>query len=124
MLVAMRQDSSVLLERRPDSGVWGGLWCLPEFDTESAARVYARQALRDAQVEPQHLNLIEHTFTHFDLVMTPLLTRCEGSTGSLDEPQSLWYNPRKPARIGLPAPIKTLLTGLTDPTLFDERVAG
>jgi A/G-specific adenine glycosylase len=122
MLVAMRaDDSSVLLERRPESGVWGGLWCLPEFDTESAARSYAELSLRDPQVERQHLSLIEHTFTHFDLVVTPLLARCEGSTGSLDEPQSLWYNPRKPARIGLPAPIKTLLTGLTDPTLFDER---
>jgi A/G-specific adenine glycosylase len=124
MLVAMREDSSVLLERRPDSGVWGGLWCLPEFDTETAARAYARQSLRAAQVEPRHLNLIEHTFTHFDLVVTPLLTHCEGDTGLMDEPQSLWYNPRQPVRIGLPAPIKTLLTGLTDPTLFDEHVVG
>jgi A/G-specific adenine glycosylase len=125
MLVAMRDDdSSVLLERRPESGVWGGLWCLPEFDTESAARIYARESLRSPQVEPQHLNLIEHTFTHFDLVVTPLLTRCKGATSALDEPRSLWYNLRKPARIGLPAPIKTLLTDLADPTLFDERVVG
>src|SRR6185312_14640163 len=119
MLVAMRDDdSSVLLERRPESGVWGGLWCLPQFDTESAARTYARESLRSPHIEPQHLNLIEHTFTHFDLVVTPLLTRCKGSAATLDEPRSLWYNLRKPARIGLPAPIKTLLTELADPTLF------
>jgi A/G-specific adenine glycosylase len=124
MLVALREDSSVLLERRPDSGVWGGLWCLPEFATESAARSYAFQSLRAPRMEPQHLNLIEHAFTHFDLVVTPLLTRCDGPAGVMDEPQSLWYNPRKPVRIGLPAPIKALLTGLTDPTLFDERVVG
>ena len=30
----MKDDGSVLLERRPESGVWGGLWCLPEFDTD------------------------------------------------------------------------------------------
>jgi A/G-specific adenine glycosylase len=125
MLVAMRDaDSSVLLERRPDSGVWGGLWCLPEFDTESAARSFAAQMLQAAQIEPQHLNLIEHTFTHFDLVVTPLLTRCGGSAGVMDEPRSLWYNPREPARIGLPAPIKALLTSLTERTLFDEQRAG
>jgi len=80
--------------------------------------------LRSPQVEPQHLNLIEHTFTHFDLVVTPLLTRCKGSAGALDEPRSLWYNPREPAHVGLPAPIKTLLNDLADPTLFDERVVG
>jgi len=125
MLVAMRDtDSSVLLERRPETGVWGGLWCLPEFDTESAARIYARESLRAPRIEPRQLSLIEHTFTHFDLVVTPLLTRCKGSAAALDEPRSLWYNARKPARIGLPAPIKTLLTELADPTLFDERVVG
>jgi A/G-specific adenine glycosylase len=119
MLVALRdEDSSILLERRPESGIWGGLWCLPEFDTESAARVFALQTLHAAELHPRHLNVIEHAFTHFDLVMTPLLTRCQGPAGVMDAPRSLWYSPREPARIGLPAPIKTLLAGLTDRTLF------
>jgi A/G-specific adenine glycosylase len=122
MLVAQREDDSVLLERRPDSGVWGGLWCLPEFETESAARLFATQSLHLPQPEPRHLDLIEHAFTHFDLIVTPLLTRCEGPVMSVMEaPRSLWYNPREPARIGLPAPIKALLTGLTDPIMSDER---
>lgn len=123
MLVAQREDETVLLERRPESGVWGGLWCLPEFDTESAARHYAEQSLRAVEVEPKRLELIEHAFTHFDLVVTPLLTRCQGALGVMDGLRSLWYNPRQPARIGLPAPIKALLANLTDPSLFDERAA-
>jgi A/G-specific adenine glycosylase len=123
MLVAQREDDSVLLERRPESGVWGGLWCLPEFETESAARLYAAQSLRLPQPEPRHLDLIEHAFTHFDLVVTPLLTRCEGPMGVMEAPRSLWYNPREPARVGLPAPIKTLLAGLSRPTMFEERAA-
>ncbi len=121
MLVARREDGSVLLERRPESGVWGGLWCLPEFETDTAARAFAQQSLRDVQVEPQRLDLIEHAFTHFDLIVTPLMARCAGPAGSMDEPQSLWYNPREPARVGLPAPIATLLTRLASPTLFDEQ---
>jgi len=124
MLVAQREDDSILLERRPDTGVWGGLWCLPEFETESAARSFATQSLHLPQPEPRRLDLIEHTFTHFDLVVTPLLTRCEGPAGVMEAPRSLWYNPRRPARIGLPAPIKTLLEGLTGPTMFDEHVPG
>ena len=123
MLVAQREDDSVLLERRPESGVWGGLWCLPEFETESAARLFATRSLRMPQPEPRTLDLIEHAFTHFDLVVTPLLTRCDGPAGVMEAPPSLWYNPRQPARIGLPAPIKVLLAGLTEASLFDERVA-
>ncbi len=120
MLVAMREDGSVLLERRPDSGIWGGLWCLPEFETLSAASAYAGHTLRAAERQPKPLSTVEHAFTHFDLVITPLLTRCAGHAGIMDSIPTLWYNARDPARIGLPAPIKTLLEDLSSPTLFDS----
>ena len=119
MLVAMRQDGSVLLERRPDTGIWGGLWCLPEFDSASAASVYAGNTLRAADAQPKPLTILEHAFTHFDLVITPLLTRCTGQARVMDTIPTVWYNTREPARIGLPAPIKTLLENLTGPTMFD-----
>jgi A/G-specific adenine glycosylase len=121
MLVAMRDDGSVLLERRPESGIWGGLWCLPEFETASAANVYAGHSLHAAESQPQPLSIVEHAFTHFDLVITPLLTRCAGRAGVVDSIPTLWYNTREPARIGLPAPIKTLLESLSSPTLFDSN---
>jgi A/G-specific adenine glycosylase len=124
MLVAMREDGSVLLERRPESGVWGGLWCLPEFDDTTAACSYIAQALQTAQSEPRALGRVEHAFTHFDLVITPLLTHCAGNAGVMDAAQSVWYNTREPARIGLPAPIKTLLEDFARPTLFAGRAAG
>jgi A/G-specific adenine glycosylase len=124
MLVAVREDRAVLLERRPESGVWGGLWCLPEFDTLSAARIFADQSLQRTNEEPQALEMVQHSFTHFDLVISPLLTRCSGPAGVMDENQSLWYNTHEPARIGMPAPIKTLLDRLADPTLFDAPATG
>jgi A/G-specific adenine glycosylase len=124
MLIAVREDRAVLLERRPESGVWGGLWCLPEFDTPSAARIFADQSLLCACGKPQALEMVQHSFTHFDLVISPLLTRCSGPAGVMDENQSLWYNTHEPARIGMPAPIKTLLDRLADPTLFDAPAAG
>ncbi len=119
MLVAMRDDGSVLLERRPDSGIWGGLWCLPEFETITAASTYAGHTLEAAEAQPKPLSIVEHAFTHFDLVITPLLTKCAGQAGIMDTTPTLWYNARDPARIGLPAPIKTLLENLSSPTMFD-----
>ena len=123
MLVAMRNDGSVLLERRPETGIWGGLWCLPEFETVTAASIYAGHTLEAAQAQPKPLSIIEHAFTHFDLAITPLLTLCAGHAGVMDSIPTLWYNAREPARIGLPAPIKTLLETLTSPTLFDSTAA-
>jgi A/G-specific adenine glycosylase len=119
MLVALDPDGAVLLERRPERGIWGGLWCLPEFSSESAARSYAQNYLREPRLQPQALNPVHHAFTHFDLEMLPVLAECGGFTsGAVMEPgETLWYNPRasgdERARIGLPAPVKTLLESLT-----------
>lgn len=124
MLVAVGKNDAVFLERRPETGVWGGLWCLPEFDTESAAQVHAQTTLTDAKAKLQKLGKVEHAFTHFDLVITPLLVQCSGAASLMDSSQSVWYNPRDPVRIGLPAPIKTLLDRLSDRTLFDQSIAG
>jgi A/G-specific adenine glycosylase len=123
--VALQDDGSILLERRPESGVWGGLWCLPEFATATAAGAFVRASLHAATFEPQPLSQVEHAFTHFDLSITPLLVRCSGPSAVMEEGAqlSLWYNIRAPARIGLPAPITTLLSGLASESLFDARTA-
>ena len=113
MLAAVRADGDVLLERRPERGIWGGLWCLPEFASAAAAADYAQQMLRDAGARPVPLAPVEHAFTHFDLVITPLLAHCSGSARTPDPAQSQWYRARAPARLGLPAPIRLLLEQLT-----------
>ncbi|MGH8303301.1 MAG: A/G-specific adenine glycosylase [Steroidobacteraceae bacterium] len=112
MLAAVREDGDVLLSRRPDRGIWGGLWCLPEFASAAEAAEYAGQALRGAPVLPVPLAPVEHAFTHFDLVITPLLAHCSGSAHPADPAHSLWYRTREPARLGLPAPVRLLLEQL------------
>ena len=123
MVVALHADGSVLLERRPEHGVWGGLWCLPEFATATAAQAFMRQSLATAAIELQPLSTLEHAFTHFSLIITPLLVRCAGTAAVVDEARSLWYNPREPARIGLPAPISALIAGLAGKTMFEAQPA-
>ena len=41
MLFAQLRDGSVLLERRAERGVWGGLWSPPQLPSAEAARLYA-----------------------------------------------------------------------------------
>ena len=110
MLVARRGDA-VLLVQRPPTGIWGGLWCLPEFgDRDDATRYAQRELAGSSRITP--LPDIEHSFTHFDLVITPLVAECHGGSG-VAESGALWYELDKPARVGLPAPIKTLLGNLS-----------
>jgi A/G-specific adenine glycosylase len=117
MLVALEPAGAVLLERRPQRGVWGGLWCLPEFASASAAHAYVRNALDEASAPPQPLGPIEHAFTHFDLTITPLLVRC-ATQSAVREEGALWYNVHAPARVGLPAPVTGLLSQLAGASRF------
>jgi A/G-specific adenine glycosylase len=120
MVVAMRESGAVLLERRPESGVWGGLWCLPEFESATSAADFIRDQLDPGAAAPESLAELEHAFTHFDLRITPLLVHC--TADAVMEEGSAWYNIREPGRVGLPAPITTLLSRLARETLFDRRL--
>jgi len=124
-LLPIDAEGRVLLERRPERGIWGGLWCPMQFDTPTAAASYARQRFAVEPAALETLGTIDHAFTHFDLAITPLLLRVAASAGARDvardaapdvlmEPSGvLWYNPREGAvRVGLPAPAKQLLDDL------------
>ncbi|WP_372722075.1 NUDIX domain-containing protein, partial [Immundisolibacter sp.] len=50
-----------------------------------------------------------HTFSHFRLHITPLECPVTHASAALDAPERLWYNPIKPLRLGLPAPVRRLL---------------
>ncbi|MGO9802431.1 MAG: A/G-specific adenine glycosylase [Steroidobacteraceae bacterium] len=119
MVVARSAAGSVLLERRPQSGVWGGLWCLPQFDTVTAAQAFIRATLTVNGGAPRRLAVVEHAFTHFSLRITPLLVQCAGPAAVVEEGANLWYNLRTPARVGLPAPISALLAQLAGGSMFD-----
>jgi len=111
VLVAQR-GGNVLLERRPPTGIWGGLWGLPEFPTREHAEQWCREHLSRASVGSS-LEPIRHAFSHFDYELRPLLVQCAGKAGALREDDRYrWYDVNAPAEVGLPKPIATLLQRL------------
>ena len=116
MLLAMRADGDVLLQRRPAQGIWGGLWAPPDFENREAAEQFCGARLRRAQLDEAALPVLRHGFTHFDLEITPIRAQCQGLAGVMEAGDTLWYNPRQPPRIGLPAPIATLLSAASPAT--------
>lgn len=115
MLLACDAQGATLLERRPERGIWGGLWCLPEFNSESAAVAFARNHFKGVG-EPRALGPIHHAFTHFDLEILPVVVDCERIKDAVMEGDDVvWYNAgaaEAAPRIGLPAPVKQLLDDL------------
>jgi A/G-specific adenine glycosylase len=112
MLLAVDPDGQVLLQRRPPHGIWGGLWTPPEFEHREAAALFCAAALPTARLDAVPLPRLRHAFTHFELEITPLRARCQCAVSVMEAEGMLWYNAREPARVGLPAPIATLLSSL------------
>src|SRR5690242_9629100 len=61
MLVAIRAGE-VLLEKRPPTGIWGGLWSLPEFDRACAAQECLARDWGLKADEVRALEPFEHAF--------------------------------------------------------------
>lgn len=114
-MVILEAGPYVLLYRRPPTGVWGGLWSLPEADDEKAARILAREF--GGQIETiSRLAPLVHVFTHFRLEIQPLRVMCGEPQGGplVREPDAPveWVLWRDLDRYGLPAPVKRILDGM------------
>jgi A/G-specific adenine glycosylase len=115
-MLVMRRGTRVWLQRRPPSGIWGGLWSLPEGEDSAAlARIAGQLGIHDSAVELQPLTPISHTFTHFRLEIEPLLLDLPVSAKTLQlaDAEAGWIALSDLDSVGLPAPVKKLLLGLT-----------
>jgi A/G-specific adenine glycosylase len=116
MLLLQDQHNAVLLQQRPPTGIWGGLWSLPELEADScdaAIMEWCQQALGCMAAVTQRGELLRHSFSHFHLEIAPVVARIRGSNHQIrDSGNSRWYNPATPEALGLAAPVKRLLMQL------------
>jgi A/G-specific adenine glycosylase len=109
-------EGEVWLEQRPQSGIWGGLWCFPEQDNPELDSQFERLGIEmDHQViSQQQLIAFRHTFSHYHLDIVPILINITQKPSVLMEANGgLWYNLAQPKRVGLAAPVQKLLDQLT-----------
>ncbi len=110
LLLAEDGDGRVLLQRRPPTGVWAGLWSLPQLDDAAQARAWFRNHLRGDPAAAQALAPIEHAFSHYRLRLHPLCVRADGLKPRIADNDGLrWARRAELSAIGLPAPIRKLL---------------
>lgn len=124
----LQQQGKVWLEQRPNSGLWGGLYCFPQFETEQALQDYLKS--EGIKTYQQGISF-RHTFSHFHLDICPIYanqSQLDDKTGGqksqsfgnvaenpaeyqsvLSSQGKYWYDPENPDPIGLATPVKNLL---------------
>lgn len=114
-IILRKNQDCVLLEKRASTGVWGNLWSLPEADVDKQ-NVIAELCQQRFNIKIEQVKLhpsLRHTFSHFHLDITPVVASvAKSSTKIMEDNGRIWYNLRNPQKIGLPAPVKSLLEKL------------
>jgi A/G-specific adenine glycosylase len=115
LLMVRNPAAAILLVKRPPSGIWGGLWSLPECPAEDDIVSWCRQQMGCVVREEARWPSLRHSFSHFHLDIHPVLLRLEDNTSSvMEDAGALWYNLGAPQTLGLAAPVKRLLNQLVD----------
>ncbi|MDX1755490.1 MAG: A/G-specific adenine glycosylase [Marinobacter sp.] len=121
MLILEDRQGRVLLQKRPPSGIWGGLWSLPELDPAYTAEELpdaCEQALGLSCGEPELQAGFRHTFSHYHLHIQPARLIAASGTAIADDADQRWVYRDEAISLGLPAPIRTLLTSPEQPALL------
>ena len=104
LLWAQGPDGRVWLSKRPQPGVWAGLYCFPLFDSREALN--ARLA-GHGRSTPHELVPFVHVLTHKDLHLHPVQVQLESSDVNWDP--GAWIGADAWSGLGLPAPVRKLL---------------
>jgi A/G-specific adenine glycosylase len=133
-MLLLRQGDSVLLQRRPEKAIWGGLWSLPESSWRAkeknstssgsvvnlTAKALFQLVLPDEKISSASTSAysiergleIKHVFTHRRLWMQ-IWHVTLGATVKFTSDDLKWVPLRQLGQYGLPQPIKLLLQGLS-----------
>ncbi len=114
-MLVLRRGDEVFLERRPPTGIWGGLWSLPEVRPPSPEAIDAELGSRYGLAGCSRADLpgFEHAFTHFRLRVHPVLLEV-GARGVGESAATLWLSLADIDGAALPRPVKSLLQRLRD----------
>jgi A/G-specific adenine glycosylase len=118
VLIVQNAAGDTLLERRPASGIWGGLLSFPELEAGLAVEDWCLLRLGTRPAASTPLAAVEHAFTHFDLTLDPVRLALGDRSGTvMDGDRWLWYKASEPLPGGIAAPIGRILREVTQPEL-------
>ncbi|NEX21481.1 A/G-specific adenine glycosylase [Thiorhodococcus mannitoliphagus] len=113
MLAIRNGDGEILMEQRPPTGIWGGLWSLPEATTDTSPEQWCQAHLGVAPSEVEMLPQRRHTFSHYRLTIHVAAIKIATAPCLVEErADRRWEQVTNARQLGLPTPIGRILAEL------------
>jgi len=103
----IKSTDKLLMEKRPNSGIWGGLFSFFEFETLEAMNVFIAQQGLDGQLS--YLEPFVHVFSHFELTITPSVLALSRIPDVVHDNAIIWFDITQPPSVGLSTPTKKMV---------------
>ena len=105
-------EGEVLLEKRPPTGVWAGMWCFPELLNGASASDVCRDRFGLETKSSRPWDVLQHGFTHFRLSITPQPIAVQKKLSRVAEPGVMWLSIDDALVAAIPKPVRELLNEL------------
>ncbi|HEY7904522.1 MAG TPA: A/G-specific adenine glycosylase [Casimicrobiaceae bacterium] len=114
VVLLIERGGTLLFERRPATGIWGGLWSFPEVagDADIVDAMHARYGVA-ARVTAE-LAPVRHAFTHFALTLHPRRIAVATWPPRAESPGRVWLTRDDARHAALPSPIRKIVAALPD----------
>ena len=112
IMLVLEHRGELLLEKRPATGVWGGLWCFPELASEDDPAHVSLQRYGAKVGRIERLGDVAHGFTHFSLTISPQRAQVSDLVPRAAEAGYRWLAIDDVKAAAIPAPVKRIVEGL------------
>ncbi len=110
-VLLLKSGEDWLWQQRPNSGLWGGLWCLPIIEDDAKYQQICQSLKLVSTIEPVQ---ISHSFTHFTWILTAHIVQVDSDQQEYLQAElgGEWLSPQKATQMGLPTAMKKLISAV------------
>lgn len=111
LLILTDQGSGrILLEKRPPSGIWGGLWSLPEAGVGDSIEQVCRQRWGLKMLANEDRESFRHSFSHYHFDITPCQVRVRPAGSRVNDTGNIiWCTSSEAAERALATPVARII---------------
>ena len=111
LLLTDRDSGRILLEKRPPSGIWGGLWSLPEAGVGENITQLCLHRWGLTALGNEDYGEFRHSFSHYHLDITPCRVEVEQAASAVREtPEACWCPAEDAVKRALAAPVARIIS--------------